>query len=182
MTENSAQEKPVPSKEETDTTPQYQAEKELFSWNAPARSFQKHSHEYWIKFMTIASIFAVILYIIEGLMPVLLIIALIFLYYVLSTVEPEPIRYSITNAGLKIGNSTTEWPYITQFWFSKRANDELIIFQTTYLPGRLELVSPADKEKLKKILLRYIPEEEKPPNRFDRAADWLSNKLTEQTK
>jgi hypothetical protein len=175
--ENTTQQEP------TKEHPAYTPEKVLLSWKSSSRPFQKHSREYWVRFITIAAIFGVLLYIIEGIMPVLLLIAIVFLYYVLSTVEPEAVEYGITNKGIKVLDKLTEWPNIMRFWFTQRLNQDIVIFQTLTMPGRLELVVPSElKDKLKKIVLPYIPEEETPPTNFDKAADWVAKKLTETPK
>ena len=111
-------------------------------------------------------------------MPVLLIISLVFLYYVLSTVEPEKIDYRVTNKGIKIANKDTSWQYLTRFWFTKRFDQELMIIETILIPGRIELVIDAEvKEKLKKEVSAYIPFEEVSASALERATNWLTAKL-----
>ena len=70
-------------------------EKVLFSWKAPMRPFKARDREFWITTIVIAVIFGFILFLIEGVMPVILIVSIIFLYYVLSTVKPEEIGYAM---------------------------------------------------------------------------------------
>ncbi len=154
-------------------------EKDLFAWSAPSRSFNQKGREFWVKVIAVASIFGFIIFIVEGAMPILLMIALIFLFYVLSTVRPENIDYRISNLGVKIGESRTDWNMITRFWFLKRANDEILVFDLTALPGRLEYVYIAkDQQKIREILKKYIPEEETPETKMDKASEWLSSKLS----
>jgi hypothetical protein len=154
-------------------------EKDLFVWSAPSRSFTQKGREFWVKVVAVASIFGFIIFIVEGAMPVLLMIALIFLFYVLSTVRPENIEYRISNLGIKIGESRTDWNAVTRFWFLKRASDEILVFELTALPGRLEYVYNAgDQQKIREILKKYIPEEETPETRLDKASEWLSSKLS----
>jgi len=154
------------------------AEKELFSWSAPSRPFKKREREFWVSVMAIASVSGFIFYIIEGLMPVLLIVALVFLFYILSTVEPEEIVYKITSKGVKIVDRRTDWRVLTRFWFSERLGSNLLIFEMISLPGRLELVVNAkDKDSIRKAVLNHLPEEESPPTNLDKAANWFSQKL-----
>lgn len=153
-------------------------EKELFSWKAPSRPFQKRSREFWTKLIITASIFGLIIYLAEGVMPVILIIAVIFLFYVMSNVEPEEILYKITNRGIKIADKTTDMSLLTRFWFTKRFNSDLIVFETLFLPGRLELViNNKDKEKIKDTLSIYLIEEEVPPSNIDKAVQYFSSKF-----
>lgn len=153
-------------------------EKDLFSWKAPARPFKRRDREFWIKIIAIASVIGLIVFIIEGIMPVILLISVFFLFYILSTVEPDVIEYKITNKGIKIAEKRTNWELLTRFWFGGRFDSELLIFEMLVMPGRLELVVNAvDKESIRKAVSSQIPEEEVPPSSLDRAANWFSKKL-----
>lgn len=160
------------------TTTKPEPEKALFTWKAPSRPFKRRDRDFWMTVIAIASIFSLILFLAEGVMPVIMIISVIFLFYVLSTVEPEEIEYAITNKGVKIAGKRTDLEQLSRFWFTRRFNDALVAFETFVLPGRLELViDPKDKEKMRKVLSDYLPEEEAPPSRLDRIANWFSKKL-----
>lgn len=153
-------------------------EKSLFTWRAPSRPFKKRGRDFWVAVFAISAIGGLILFIIEGVMPVILIIALVFLFYILSTVEPEPIEYSITNKGVRMGDKRTDWGLLTRFWFSSRQDTNLLVFEMISLPGRLEVVINAeDKAAIKKAVSDYISEEEAPPTNMDRAANWFSKKF-----
>lgn len=153
-------------------------EKDLFTWTAPARPFKRRNREFWVTVISIASITSIVLFLAEGVMPVILVVSLLFLFYVLTTVEPEKIEYKITNYGIKIADKKTEWNLINRFWFSKRFDDTLLVFETRTLTGRLEFVIlPYDKDKIKSFLSKYVREEESAPSRLDKLANWLSKKL-----
>jgi hypothetical protein len=158
--------------------PRVVTEKELFSWKAPSRPFKKRDREFWVTVGAIAFIGGIILFLIEGVMPVILIISIVFLYYVMSTVEPEMVTYAITNLGVKFADKRTDWDYLTRFWFTKRMDTSLLVFEMTSLPGRLELViDPKDQDKLKEVLADYVVNEEAPPSQLDKAANYLADKL-----
>ena len=153
-------------------------EKDLVTWTAASRPFKRRNREFYITLIAIAAIVGLVLFLVEGFMPVILIVSLVFLFYVLSTVEPEKIEYKITTKGIFIALKRTDWNLISRFWFSRRFESELLVVQTFVLPGRLELViDPDKKEEIKKALLKYVPEEEVPPSGLDRAAMWFSKKL-----
>ncbi len=156
----------------------HEPEKELLDWSAPARPFKRMNREFWVTIIAMAAIVGLILFFAEGFMPVILIISIIFLVYVLTTVEPENINYSVTNKGIKIGEKTFEWERLIRFWFSKRFDSQLLIVQKYGIPNRLEFVINQDeKENLKTTLLKYIPEEKIPPSSLDKAASWFSKKI-----
>ncbi len=111
-------------------------------------------------------------------MPVLLIVALVFLFYILSTVEPGEIEYKITNKGVRIADKRNSWEIFTRFWFSERLGSSLLVFEMLTLPGRLEVViNTKDEDAIRKAVLKHLPEEEAPPTNLDKAANWFSQKL-----
>lgn len=165
-------------KEEVKMPIKEEPEKVLITWTAAARPFKRRDREFYITVIAIAAIVGLILFLVEGFMPVVLLVSLIFLFYVLSTVEPEAIEYKITTKGIKVEQRLTEWNNLTRFWFSRRFDSELLIFEEIVLPGRMELVlDPNKKEEIKKTLSSYLMEEEAPPSFLDRSANWLSKKL-----
>ena len=153
-------------------------EKELFSWIAPARPFKRRNREFYVTVIAIAIIVGLILLLAEGFMPVILLVSLVFLFYILNTVEPENIEYKITNKGIKVGDKKTPWEAVGNFWFSRRYDSELLILGLFVVPGRMELViNLGDKNKLKEVISKFVMEEEIPPSGLDKAANWFAKKL-----
>ena len=153
-------------------------ERDLVSWRAPARPFKRRDRQFYVTTFAIAGIVALVVFLAEGIMPVLLIISLVFLYYVLTTVQPEEIEYKITNRGIRIDGKITEWQFLNRYWFSKRFDTELLVFETVLLPGRIEMVINSEvKESLRKEVSAYIPYEEVPASGFDRLTDWFAKTL-----
>ena len=153
-------------------------EKTLFSWKEAARPFKKRDRDFWVTIIVIVAISGLILFLVEGFMPVILIISIVFLYYVLNTVEPGSIEYKITNKGVKVAEKMNYWSTLNRFWFTRRFNNDLLVFDANTLGGRLEIViNPKDKQKIKKELSKFLVEEEVPPSGFDKAANWFSKKL-----
>ncbi len=153
-------------------------EKDLLGWIAPARPFKRRNREFYITVISIAAIAGFIIFLAEGMMPVILIIALIFLFYIMNTVEPENLEYKLTDQGIKIAGTKTGWQFTKRFWFTTRLGTELLVVETTIIPGRLELViKPEMKEEIKKIMLTYIIEEEASPSTLDKLSSWFAKKL-----
>jgi hypothetical protein len=154
-------------------------ERDLLIWIAPARPFMKRDRQFYTTVFAIAGIISLVLFLAEGIMPVILIVALVFLYYVLSTVPPENIEYKITTKGVKIAGKLTEWQTLTRFRFRKRSGSEVIILETFLIPGRIELVINTEiKDSLKREVSAYIPYEEVPTVGLDKLADWFTQKLS----
>ena len=171
---------PDDQEKEVEAPKQNISEKDLFIWNAPARPFKKRNKEYYVTLIAIAAIVGLILFLVDGFMPVILIISLVFLFYIMNTVEPETIDYKITTKGIKVVDKRTDWKDLGRFWFSRRFDSELLVFETAGLTGRLEIVIKSeDKEKIKKTLADYLTQEEVPPSFLDKTANWFSKKLSQ---
>ncbi len=155
-----------------------ETERVLISWMAPARPFKRRSRDFYITIVAIAIVFGLVLFFVEGWLPVILVISLVFLVYVMSSVEPESIEYKISNQGIKVAGKRTDWRAMTRFWFSKRLGVDLLVIETWKLPGRLEVViNPELKKEITKEISRFLPHEEVPPSFLDKASNWLSKKL-----
>ena len=155
-------------------------EKTLFKWKAASRPFEPRDKQFWTTTITLAFIFGALLFMIEGVMPVFVLIAFMFLYYVMTTVKPDEVENKITNYGVRYADNLTEWPLMIRFWFTQRGGSHLLVIDTVKLPGRLELIVEAsDKKKIREVMSDYLPEEEASPSGMERAADWFSKKIPE---
>jgi len=153
-------------------------ERDLAVWTAPARPFKRRDREFYVTIIAIAGLVGLVLFLVEGFMPVILIISLVFLFYILNTVEPERIEYKITTKGIKVAGKLKDWREMGRFWFTKRFESELLVIETYSLPGRMELViDTGKKEEIKKAVSTYLLEEEIPPSFLDKSANWFSKKL-----
>lgn len=151
--------------------------KVLFSWQPTVRPFKKRGKDFYTSLIAILTLLSFIVFIIEGWLPVVLIIALGFLFYVLSTVEPTSIEAKITDQGIMINESVTAWELITRYWLTSRLGSELLVLETLNLPGRIELViQTKDKNKITDHLNKFISQENRPPTYFDRASSWLDSR------
>ena len=153
-------------------------EKILFAWEAPARPFKKRNKEYFVTIFAMTAIVALVLFFAEGFMPVLMIVALVFLYYTLNTVEPGKIEYKITNLGVKVSEKMIDWEVIKGFWFSKKMDTQVLVLELKTVPGRVDLViNQEEKEKIKEAMGQHVPENEIPPSQVDKTVDWVTSKL-----
>ena len=154
-------------------------EKELLAWNAPARPFKRRNRQFYVTVIAIAAIVGLILFLVDGFLPVILIVSIVFLFYVLSTVEPENIDYRLTSLGIKIADTPrVDWNLTTRFWFTRRFDSDLLVIETLNFPGRLELViKPESKDEIKEKIKEYVQFEEAPASSLDKAANWFSERL-----
>lgn len=168
---------PDPVPQEIPTEP-YVPEKTLLAWRTKSRPFKRRTREYWVTLLAIASLLSFIMFLAEGTMPVVLIVAVFFLYYVLSTVEPHELNFSITNKGVKVEDKLTKWDGLKAFWFAEKMGSQTLNFQTVAFPGIMEImVFEKDEEKIREILLKYLPEQRPEKSSVDKASEWVSTKI-----
>ena len=154
-------------------------EKDILVWTAPSRAFKKRDKQFYVTTISITALVSLILFLAEGAMPVVLIISLVFLYYVLNSVPPDQVEYKITSKGIKISQTVTfPWQDLTRFWFIKRYEQDVLVFETRIVPNRLEmLVRPELVDNCRKELQKFLPEETPNPSSMDKLIDWFSKKL-----
>ncbi len=154
------------------------AEKVDFVWSAKSRPFKRKTREFYVSATSIVTLFGFILFLIDGIMPVLLIIGISFLFYILHNIEPELVEYKITNYGIRIGDYLTPWEKLGRFWFSERLGSDVVVLETLGLIGRMELVyDKKDKDEIENSLKKYILHEEATSNLLDKCANWVARKI-----
>ena len=169
---------PTPENIQHNPQPHNEPEKDLVIWTAPSRPFKRRNREFYVTIISIAAVAGLVLFLVDGWLPVMLIISLVFLFYVLSTVEPENIDYRITNKGIKIADKLTPWNSMRRFWFTRRFESQLLVVETYTLPGRLEVVINSNqKDEIEKEMKKYLIHEEAPPTFLDKSANWFAKKL-----
>lgn len=152
----------------------------LHIWKAPARPFKKRDKEFWTTVVAIIFLVSLILFFVKEWFLIAAIIALTFVYYVLSTVEPEEMEYKLTNKGIIYAGQTYPYETISQFWFSEKYGQRMINFELRGggLIGRISiLLGQGDEKQIKELLLKYLFEEEVKPNFLENASKWLAEKV-----
>jgi hypothetical protein len=170
--ENSAQEN------NQDQTNKLIQEEILFSWKEYERPFERKSREFYLNTGAILAVISLIIFIAEGWVPVILLIAFSFLYYVMHTIEPRIIDYYITNFGLKIQDKTISWNDIYSFWIEERENYNKLALLINFIPGKIDIVTKKeDKEKIESIMKQYAVNQPIPPSRIEKILGWFSSKI-----
>lgn len=153
--------------------------KTLLSWKAPSRVFKRRDKDYFTTLGSIVFLVIIILFFLKEWFLILAIIAFAFVTYVLATVRPEEVEYSITNKGISISGKTFPWETLKNFWFEQKLNQKIVVIQTTTsLPGRIVFVlGDKSEDEVKKTLLKYIPLEKPEDVWVDKASRWISEKV-----
>ena len=153
--------------------------KTLIKWQAPMRPFKKRDREYYTTIAAIVFLLAVILLFLKEWLLIAVIVAMMFVAYVLATVKPEMSEHEINTRGVVTGEKTYKWAELERFWFSKKWQDTILHIDTNIkFPGRLMmLVNDADEKKMKEALAKYVQFEVPEETFMDRSSKWLQDKV-----
>ena len=159
-------------------------EKILFEWEAPERSFQRKDRDFWITAIAILVLVSIILFFVNEFPLILALVAVMFLYYALSTVPPGMVHNKLTNRGIYFGELRYEWALLTRFWFKKSLSSQTIAFETSLrFPRQVTLViDEKDQEKIKEIVLKIIPMLDESPTLVDKITKWFADRLPLEDK
>ena len=153
-------------------------EKVLLEWKAPVRPFKRRSRHFWTTAFMMAFLVGVIMFFVEGWMPVAVIVAFLFLVYVMSSVPPEEANFQVTTQGIKIGEAKYFWGECVRFWFSERWGQKLLNVDIVRLPGRISILLGDVKEsQLRDVVSKYLVYEVARPSWVERASDWLGKTI-----
>src|SRR3990170_6825781 len=139
----------VLSKEELDAKHEAAMEaKAIISWKAPERIFKARSKKYFTKVALYAFIFILLAIAIGEYVFIGVIMAVVFVVYVLATHAPQTIEHKITNMGVTSGGRAFLWEELDSFWFDKKGDDRLMLVETKlHYPGRLIILLTTVSER-----------------------------------
>lgn len=152
----------------------------LLEWEAPSRPFKKQSQEFYRTVGSLAFLVIVILFFVREFLLIGVIIATLFVMYVLSSVPPEHLKNKITKLGIQTGEHFHKWDEMHNFWLDERHGQSMLVVRMLIgFPSHLQLMlGDVPFEMVKKILVDHMPVQDKPERTFlDNAADWLSSKI-----
>ena len=161
-----------------DTDLQNPEETILFEWNSYERPQKKWSKEFYSSVIVMAFLASVIFYFIEGIMPVLVIWAMVFMLWAMSRTEPRMERYAISSWGLKTKDTTYRFETMNNFWFENKWGGRLMRINIAGAPWHLVIVINSEsEEKIKKLMLQNVTYQEPAVTWSDRLVKWLGDKI-----
>ena len=132
--------------------------KTLLTWQAPSRPFRKKDRSYYTTIAILVVLLALIAFLAQEFLLIGVLLALMFVSYVLAFVPPGDITYKISTQGITIGDHFYFWHSLDSFWF--KGDEQKVLYIQTWLrfPGQLMLVlASQDEEEVKKIVARFLP-------------------------
>lgn len=151
-------------------------------WTAEAKiSRSQYNTRFLRMFAIIGVVIGILLALMQDFVLIIVIASVIFFYYTLhNKYTPGVVEYEISNYGFKYGTQMYYWIELRHFFFSQRANQELLIIDTNEnFAGRLVVIfKPEDKQKI----LGYLKErilylEKEPKNSIDKFVDSVTGKF-----
>ena len=171
----------VLTKEELDAKHQAALEaKSIVFWKSPVRIFKPRSKKYFTKVALYALIFILAAIAFGEYFLVGVIIAVVFVAYVLATAEPEIIEHKVTNMGIISGGRAFLWEELDSFWFDRRGDDRLLLVQTNlHFPTRLIiLLSNVTERTLLDVIEKHLHYHPAPVHTlFDKWAHSLQKRI-----
>lgn len=153
--------------------------KTLLKWSAPSRPFKKRDREYYTTIAAIVFLLAVILLFLKEWLLIAVMVALMFVAYVLATVPPEVVEHELNTRGIVTGGKLYRWEDLARFWFTKKWQETILHLDTKLkFPGRLMLLlGEVNEAKVKEIIQKRVQYEVPEKTYIDRSAAWLSAKI-----
>jgi len=151
----------------------------LISWNSPSRVFKKRGRRFFTTAATIILVVSLLSAISGQYALIAVIVALSFLVYALSAIEPEEVSHKITTKGVNYcGGKFYLYEELKVFFFTeKNGRITLNVDTKKYYPGRLYMIiEEKNEEKIKSILGKYLTFVEEPPETVIDKASSLASK------
>jgi hypothetical protein len=151
----------------------------LLEWSAPERPFHRLNKQVFSTILSLAFLVGVILFFIEGTMPVITLIAIIFFFYILGTIPPRMITHRLTNWGVETEGHRWPWDIMTRYWIEGQENSRMIVIELIAgFPRHLRLLLGEQKEdKIKTLLEKYLIYDRPQANWLEKLETWLKTKI-----
>lgn len=153
-------------------------EKVLFTWKSVERPHKKWNKEFYSTVIVLAVLVSIIFFFIEGVMPVLVIWAVVFMAWAMSKTEPNVREHKITDKGIRTGETLYRWEIMSIYWFEKKWDKKLLRVLLNKFPGQLVLVYDHKQEKkIREVMSKFLAFEKPEATWTDRAVKWFGEKV-----
>lgn len=158
---------------------QVEQEKELVKWRASARPYKPLSRQLFMTGVAIAILVGVILAFAGEWALILVVGAMVFAYYVWSTVPPEETEYGMTTQGVKVHGQVYKWEELGRWWVEEKWGTRLVVIEAPVsISRRLFLVlGSGEEKKIAEVLNKYLVMEKPIETQMDKAGKWLMEKF-----
>ena len=154
-------------------------EQVILKWMAPSRPFKTRDRQFFTTVIVIAILISILLAFAREWMLIATVAAMIFAYYVWSTVAPEEVEYSITNRGLRVHGQLHRWEELVQWWIEDKCGQKMVVIAApTVVSRRLHLLlGQTSEDQVQHVLEKHLLMEKPPETAMDKAGRWVTEKF-----
>ena len=128
-------------------------ERVLLTWRSEERLYKPRGKEFYSTIVVLAFLVSVILFFIEGIMPALVVWAVVFVIWATSKTPPVESEHQLTSWGIRTSGKLYRYSQMPIFWLEEKWNKTVLRVLLTSFPGQLVLlVNKEDEAKIKKML------------------------------
>ena len=150
----------------------------IYAWQAPSRPFKKHNRNYYSTVGVIVILVSLILIFAGQVLPIAVVLAVTFLAYVLTSIPPQTVTYTLTTYGIRIEDKLYYWQIMSRFWYTEKYGDRLLNIEISEFPERITLViRDANENLLTEILSEILLQQQPAYTLYERVAKWLQDKF-----
>ncbi len=147
-------------------------------WESYERPHKVWTKEFYSSVIVIAFLVSVILFFIEGVMPVFVVWALVFMMWAMNRTEPLKTKNTMTTWGLRSVNKFYDYQKMSNFWLETKWGTRLLRINLFESPWHVVFViSKEIEEKLKNDMSKVVPFMEPEPTAMDKFTKWLGEKV-----
>lgn len=137
----------------------YNPVKTLLFWKAVSRPFRKKDRSYYTTIIILITLVSLIALLAGEKLLIGVLLALLFLIYVLNFVSPEEVEYKLSTQGITIGEHFYHWYELDSFWFSEKDGFKILnVLTQLRFPGMLIIViGNVSESDVKRVMARFLP-------------------------
>lgn len=154
-------------------------ERDVLSWKSMERVYKMRGKEFFSTVVVLALLVSVILFFIEGLMPVLVIWAIFFVVWSANRTPPVETDHRLTTLGIRTGGSFFRFSEMKQAWVEEKYADRVLRIVLMKFPWQASLIiKKEDERKIIELLadkgvVIFKPDQTK----VERLVKWLGEKI-----
>lgn len=156
----------------------------LFAWSAPLRSYHPASGSVLRFCIAVASLLSALAWIFSDKILILPILAVVFVFYVLTTSKPPIVKHEITKFGLSFAGFHTRFESLSYYYFLKKYSFYVLVVvgqppssHHTYFVIDTE----ENKQNIDRILSEHLVKQSEPlPNISDKLGNWLTTLIPDE--
>lgn len=153
-------------------------EKAILEWESYERPHKVWTKEFYSSIIVIAFLVSVILFFIEGVMPVFVVWALVFMMWAMGRTEPKKTKNVLTTWGIRSESKIYSFERMNNFWIETKWGTRLLRINLKDVPWHIVTVINSEIEgPLQAEMAKLVPYMEPEKTGMDRLIKWLGEKI-----